>query len=279
MEWFKLNGFNYMYGSLRIDTPIQRLVFVELLALASISRVRRTVCLSEGVPYPRAALAGIIGISEQELNSAIEHHLKPEQSRLRINEWGGMEVVKWDYYQSKSYDRVRKFRDKKRDCNAGVTQEGVSCNGREENRIEENRIEENRTEGSSCSDSVTSCNNDITKFDTFWRIYPRKVGKGDARKSFEKINPDDNMLRSMIAAVEKNKTTVQWQKDNGQFIPHPATWLNQGRWEDEPDIQKTEVIFTCACGCGFQGTRKEMLSNTSGKWYHTKDCRIKVLGW
>ena len=27
--------------------------------------------------------------------------------------------------------------------------------------------------------------------------------------------------------------SAQWQRDNGQYIPHPATWLNQGRWDDE----------------------------------------------
>lgn len=159
MEWFKLNGYNYMYGSLRLDTPIQRLVFVELLALASISRVRRTVCLSEGIPYPRSMLAGIIGIPEEQLNEAITHHINPELGRLALNEWGGIEVIKWDKYQSESYDRVRKYREKKRQnlepcnddvtpdvtlCNADVTESVTPCNGREENRKEEKRIEETK---------------------------------------------------------------------------------------------------------------------------------------
>lgn len=38
----------------------------------------------------------------------------------------------------------------------------------------------------------------------------------------------------VLAAVEQQKRSEQWQKDGGQFIPHPATWLNQGRWDDEP---------------------------------------------
>ena len=37
----------------------------------------------------------------------------------------------------------------------------------------------------------------------------------------------------MIDAVEKQKKTDQWTRDGGQYIPHPATWLNQRRWEDE----------------------------------------------
>ena len=40
-------------------------------------------------------------------------------------------------------------------------------------------------------------------------------------------------LDTLIAAVEKQKTWEQWQKDEGQFIPNPATWLNQSRWDDE----------------------------------------------
>ena len=37
----------------------------------------------------------------------------------------------------------------------------------------------------------------------------------------------------MLAAIEKQKASAQWQENGGQFIPYPATWLNQNRWEDE----------------------------------------------
>ena len=37
----------------------------------------------------------------------------------------------------------------------------------------------------------------------------------------------------MLAAIEKQKQSAQWQDNGGQFIPHPSTWLNQRRWEDE----------------------------------------------
>lgn len=141
MEWFKINGYNYMYGSLRLDTPVQRLVFVELLALASISRVRRTICLSEGVPYPRPMLAALIGVSEQELNEAILHHSDTDLGRLKINEWCGIEIVKWDKYQSESYTRVQKYRAKIKGCNANVTKDVTLCNTDVTDRIEEKRKE------------------------------------------------------------------------------------------------------------------------------------------
>ena len=77
-------------------------------------------------------------------------------------------------------------------------------------------------------------NNNIScLFDQFWSAYPRKEAKAKAKTAFEKIKPDEELLLKMIDAVEKQKKTDQWTRDGGQYIPHPATWLNQRRWEDE----------------------------------------------
>lgn len=73
----------------------------------------------------------------------------------------------------------------------------------------------------------------ILGFDSFWSAYPRKVGKADAEKSFAKLNPDEHLLGVILAAVQRATTRDQWRKDGGQFIPHPATWLNRRGWEDE----------------------------------------------
>lgn len=70
-------------------------------------------------------------------------------------------------------------------------------------------------------------------FLTFWNAYPRKVGKGAAWKAWSHIKPDDALASTLTAAVLSQIHWPQWEKDNGEFIPHPATWLNQSRWEDE----------------------------------------------
>ena len=70
-------------------------------------------------------------------------------------------------------------------------------------------------------------------FDRFWALYPRHEAKQNAQKAFDKINPDADLLNVICAAVEQWKKSEQWTKDGGQFVPHPATWLNQHRWEDE----------------------------------------------
>jgi hypothetical protein len=71
-------------------------------------------------------------------------------------------------------------------------------------------------------------------FDQFWSVYPNKKSKGQAEKAFLKIDPDEQLLATMIATIERAKThDVQWLKDNGSFIPHPGTWLNAKGWLDE----------------------------------------------
>jgi len=67
-------------------------------------------------------------------------------------------------------------------------------------------------------------------FDRFWAAYPKKVGKQAARKAFHRAKaPVETLLR----AIEVQKCSDQWSRDGGRYIPNPATWLNQGRWDDE----------------------------------------------
>lgn len=68
-------------------------------------------------------------------------------------------------------------------------------------------------------------------FDLFWNVYPRKESKPNARKAFDKIKPDRELVETMIQSVQRWKMSQQWQ--DSQFIPYPASWLNQRRWEDE----------------------------------------------
>ena len=74
------------------------------------------------------------------------------------------------------------------------------------------------------------------RFDEFWQPYPNKKNKTDAIKSWIKLKPDDELIDTIIAAVQAQKQHegYGWQKENGKYIPHPTTWLNQQRWLDEP---------------------------------------------
>lgn len=79
------------------------------------------------------------------------------------------------------------------------------------------------------------------RFNKFWRNYPKKAGKQEAKLAFEKLSPDDGLLKRMISALEKQKETQMWKKEEGRFIPYPARWLEGKRWEDEEGTQVADT--------------------------------------
>ncbi len=84
----------------------------------------------------------------------------------------------------------------------------------------------------------------VMAFDVFWKSYPKKIGKGAARKAFEK-GKCAAKIEVILKAVEYQSASDQWRKDGGQFIPNPATWLNQERWEDDTAIKLQSRPVVC----------------------------------
>jgi hypothetical protein len=70
-------------------------------------------------------------------------------------------------------------------------------------------------------------------FDTFWAAYPKKKAKDAAKRAWDKRRPTDVLLAVMLRALERQQQSPDWQREDGRFIPHPATWLNGGQWTDE----------------------------------------------
>lgn len=69
-------------------------------------------------------------------------------------------------------------------------------------------------------------------FGLFWQAYPRRVARGDAIKAFAKV--PEALHGGIVEHLLKRRTAdPAWLKDGGQFIPYPATWLNQLGWQDE----------------------------------------------
>jgi hypothetical protein len=91
-----------------------------------------------------------------------------------------------------------------------------------------------------------------TAFEHFWSQYPKKVGKLAAKREWDRIRPTAELVEQMMA-------TLAWQVeqwDDPQYIPHPRTWLYQGRWDDElpkprvktahagiPDAEATRKLY------------------------------------
>ena len=117
--------------------------------------------------------------------------------------------LNWQKYQEDSTvaERQKRFREKKR-------------NGL---RREEKRGEEKRNNPYSPQEL----------FERFWKAYPKKKSKGDAEKAWLKILPSEQLLETMVSTIEIAKTSEDWTKEKGQYIPYPASWLNAKGWLDE----------------------------------------------
>lgn len=79
----------------------------------------------------------------------------------------------------------------------------------------------------------------------FWNAYPKKKGKGNVEKWFVKTQPSQVLLEQMLSKIMILAGSHEWTKERGQFIPHPATWLNAKGWEDELTANGHAEPLTC----------------------------------
>jgi hypothetical protein len=90
-------------------------------------------------------------------------------------------------------------------------------------------------QGGACAQQLKEGNTQ-DQFERFWRTYPKKAAKQKAVRAFNKLHPDPELFKRILDSVETNARSQAWRKDDGQFIPHAATFINGRRWEDEPHV-------------------------------------------
>jgi hypothetical protein len=86
------------------------------------------------------------------------------------------------------------------------------------------------------SSSNSSSNGKISpsQFESFWKLYPRRVGKGAAKKVWDKLCQRKNGNQPTWLEIRKALHLQKKAWSDPQYIPHPTTWLNQERWQDDP---------------------------------------------
>lgn len=84
------------------------------------------------------------------------------------------------------------------------------------------------------------------QFCRFWDAYPKRVAKKDARFAWAQLNPDALTVDRMLTALRWQTQQPGWLKDDGAFIPYPASWLRAERWDDEAPIPTPRVMSESA---------------------------------
>ena len=70
-------------------------------------------------------------------------------------------------------------------------------------------------------------------FEAFWALYPKKKSKGDAKKAWAQIKPSGELVSAIMAKLKLLTASHEWTKENGEYVPYPASWLRAEGWEDE----------------------------------------------
>lgn len=171
------------------------------------------------------------------LNELVKANLfEWEGGIARPHNWNGRQ-----FQSDGSTKRVQKFRTKRQPDVPETDERNVSETVDETFHETKAETDQNRTDteqsrtdppkvplpGDECLPRYTP------EFEVFWGEYPRKTGKEAAFKAWQKRRFSQRTQERLLAALTIVKQSRDWVRDNGQFIPHPSTWLNQGRWDDE----------------------------------------------
>jgi hypothetical protein len=250
MRWIKWYPVDWLHSTCRDElTPAERATFHDYTCLASLRE-----------PYGEFTYSSIEALSRQ-LNTPVDIIIATNEkcqkyNRIIItphNEGYCVKIQKYFKYQAKTtlpkpliqadVNKISK-KPKKSSTKLGSRLDKI--------RLDKTRKEKNTIYSSSHDDeeNIHCLRNkkrdnlpwkqEPEDFQGFWKAYPRKVSKVDARRLWQKLQPTPELVDEILRALEIHKQSEQWK--NRQYIPHPSTWLKQRRWEDEVVRQESEYF-------------------------------------
>lgn len=200
------------------------LIWVMLLTMAGRCNASGMIFLTENIPYTPKMLADELDFEENTVVLALR---ALEDLNMVVTNKGYFAIAGWEEYQNiEGMDKIReqnRIRQKKwYDSQKALPNAKPNVRLTQPNATD---IEEDK--------ELDKDKEDIYPFDDFWKAYPKKKAKEAARKAWNKLKPDETLGKEIIQAVTESAKTKDWLKENGKYIPYPATYLNGKRWEDE----------------------------------------------
>lgn len=90
--------------------------------------------------------------------------------------------------------------------------------------------------------SISSIDEIMDEFGTFWKVYPRKDGKSDAIRAWKSLKPNEELRQTILMDIDKRlSVNGAWYNTERQYIKMPASYLRGRRWEDESSPGKIEA--------------------------------------
>jgi hypothetical protein len=154
--------------------------------------------------FGRKKAAAETGLSEKSVRTCLECLKTLENVTIKTaSKYSILTVVNWDFYQEYQTE--------------GASKRASKGPAKGQQRATDKHVK-NEKKKYSCA------------FNEFWSAYPKKKAKADAWKAWQQADiPED-----IVSIVERHKSNNHdWQKENGQYIPLPASWIRGCRWEDD----------------------------------------------
>lgn len=198
-------------------------VFLHLLLIANFTESQFlgvTINRGEAV-VTTAELASTLEISVNQVRTALEHLKSTEE--ITITRHSKFSVVTLKNYTDYQTEPNQNPITSQSDHNQ------ITITSHHNNNIINKEI--NNISSSARAHAREEDDNINGLFETFWNAYPKQCGYDKALTAFLKLNPDSELLDTMLKAIAEQKLSRQWQ--NVQYIPNPATWINGRRWNDK----------------------------------------------
>jgi hypothetical protein len=203
--------------------------------------------------HPRA-IADEVGLTLEQVKEALLK-LEAPDSESRSPELDGRRIVRLNDHRDwgwvvVNYIKYRAIRDEedRREQNRLAQQrwrerqKGVLTVGEVSSVSQDKPIQKQKQKKNNPPTPRKRGSDEPEGFAEFWKSYPRKTAKAAAMRAYAKLEPDEALRALLSAAIRRQAAGEQWRRDGGQFIPHPASWLNGRRWEDqEPEVPKPVV--------------------------------------
>lgn len=121
---------------------------------------------------------------------------------------------------------------------------------------------ESKKESKSSLRSLCDASPSRDEFEEWWQAYPRKIGKDDARKAYAKKVKNGVTPVALLEAVQQQRWNLIVR-----YRPYPATWLNGGRWQDDPEAAApVEVLPPARASTWSERNSDEAVMRAAGLW-------------
>jgi len=234
VKWIKITTSMFDDEKIRViesmpDADSILVIWIKLLTLSGKVNSNGFIFLTENIPYTDEMLSNLFSRPLNTVRLALT--IFKQFGMVEYDETNFLHIINWDKHQNiEGLDKIRdqnklrqqRFKNKQKAL-PEVTEVTLPVTLSNATELELD-IELDKSKKKNISPEA---------FNRFWDKYPKKKSKGQARITWNKIKPSNELINTIMAGLDRAMISFDWTKESSKYIPYPSTWLNAEGWEDE----------------------------------------------